>query len=212
MDSHRVTKKLLGQSSTLNQYKINLEILRTNPFYKTLSESYEDVGKKKKCTIKYTYISTKHVEIACGNDKNEAKMLTVDRIVQMIQHFNRCDTQALNESSSSSSNDLALSAELVYDSLKGCIIRCQARSLGGLEHGLYYVDGVEPKAIKREHLQLIKSYRDAEMASKHPWLYILMLFGNNIQTHKKSYYYVLCGDNFDAEYMSVASTIEELKF
>lgn len=212
MDHRYNVKKIQTQTATLNHYKVNLELLKNNLSFKTLSESYDDVGKKKKCTIKYAYNNVEHIEIACGTDKVEARMITIDRVVQMLQHFERCDLQALNESSSSSSNDPTLSPELVYESLKGCIIRCHARSVGGLEHGLYYVDGMEPKAVRREHVVKIKSYQEAERASKHPWLHILLLFGNNIQTHKKSYYYVLCGDNADPEYLAVATTIEELKF
>ncbi|CAK7994870.1 Hypothetical protein POVR1_LOCUS388 [uncultured virus] len=209
---HRIYNIKKTQQAASDQHNVNLELLRSNPLFKSIEETYDDIGKKKKCTIRYLYNNKEHTEGACGGDKYEAKNATITRIVEMIQHFQRFSLLTSNESSSSSSNDPSLSAELVYDSLQGRIIRCLDRSVGGLEHGLYYVDQVEPKHVKREHVNKIISYREASQVSKHPWLHILMIFGNNMLKHKKSYYYILCGDNEDSEYTAVATTIEELKF
>ena len=199
-------------TSSMDRHKVNLALLGSNPLFRCINKSYEDLGKKKKCVIRYTYNNKEHVESGCGTDQMEAEIAAINRLIEFIQHFQRFDLLVANESSSSSSNERSLSPDLVYDSLKGRIIRCLDRSVGGLEHGLYYVNQIEPKDVKKENITKIISYREASQVSKHPWLHILLVFGNNILKHKKTYYYILCGDNTDLSYLSVASTIEELNF
>ena len=205
-------KKIRSQAeaSGLSLTDTYRDILLIIPTFECDNFKFDRLNKREwKCSMSYTYQGKHKYEFGCGTTQDEAKNKAIKSVIDMLERLQMNEITS-KSSESSSSNEFFSHIGLNYRGMKNKVIRCTPKSVGGLAYGLYYVNDIEPNDIRKEHLQTIIGYEHAKSVSKHPWIYISILFGNNLRQHPSSYYYIICGDDNDTEYLATAETMEDL--
>lgn len=205
----------IAAESNMSPDSVNAEILAKIPDLEFINTSFQHGSNNKgfKCTIEYKHHQKEYIELGTGSTHEEARRKAIQNIVDTLEREQMSDVASANASNDdSTSNDGLNDYRLVYESILGRVIRCSPKSVDKLEYGLYWVNNIEPKDVRSEHIKTLITYEQAQRASKHPWLYILLVFGNNIRNSielsQEHCYYILCGDKHDKSYLQVAETIE----
>lgn len=187
------------QASGIKNDKIKVNIFHELKMIKICKiECFREREDRWKCDITFIFLKNSMIKSRDGNSKESALSAVCSDISLLIESYKHIEQK-----------QKITNEEIIISEFFGNVIICKHTNSCGFEEGLYFYEKTPPNILPNS-IKKITFLSEASKISRDPWLYMLVVFGNDLPFRNKTSYYLIFADESNINFIRFLNIIKEI--